>query len=234
MTQRHAWGVVSALVGASLWGFSGTLIEFMLANYAVSSLFITFVRAAGASVLFLGVIFVRNRQALREIMGDARALGRLVAFGACGVFCSQIAYLITIGFTNAGTATVLQSISIVMIMLATCIVAKRLPHAAEMLGLLLALVATVLIATQGDLGTLHLPAAGLFWGLLSACAATCYAMIAQPLYPRWGSFTVVGLGMVVSGVFSGALWGLAFAFPEIDAAVSAGRFAIVALEGAGL
>ena len=130
---------------------------------------------------------------------------------------------IAIGYTNAGTATVLQSTNIVMIMLATCIHVRRKPRVGELVGLVLALTATVLIATQGDLSSLSLPVAGLFWGLVSAVAAAGYSTLGKPLYPKWGSFTVVGLGMIAGGVVAFAIWLLAFAFPGIDAVASGGN-----------
>ena len=216
-------GVLSTLVGASLWGFSGTCSQFLLANYAISSLFITMARMVGSALIFLVIILARNRSAISEIMRDRASRRQLMLFGVFGLFMSQITYVITIGYTNAGTATVLQSTNIVMIMVITCIAARRAPRAAELVGLVLAFVATVLVATKGDLGSISIPAAGLAWGLLSAVAAAGYSMLPKPLYSKWGSFTVVGLGMAVGGVVAAALWGLAFAFPSIDSVASAGN-----------
>ena len=180
-------------------------------------------RMVGSGALFLAVIAVRDRDAIVQIARDRRAQRRLLLFGVGGLFMSQITYVIAIGYTNAGTATVLQSTNIVMIMVVTCIAAHRRPRVPELAGLLLALTATALIATQGDLSGLHLPAMGLFWGLASAVAAAGYSMLPKPLYPRWGSFTVVGLGMACGGVVATAVWGLAFAVPAIDAVASDGN-----------
>lgn len=221
--NRRALGIASTLVGASLWGFSGTCSQYLLSNYAISSLFITMVRTLGSAALFLPIIAIRYPNAFREIRADANALRRFALFGIGGLYGSQVTYVIAIGYTNAGTATVLQSTSIVLIMLATCLIARRLPHAAELVGLMLAVGATVLIATQGDLSGLHLPTMGLAWGLLSAIAAAGYSMLPKPLYPRWGSFTVVGVGMAIGGCAAALVWALAFAFPGIDVIASGGN-----------
>ena len=227
--NKRTLGIVSTLVGASLWGVSGTCVQYLLANYAISSLFIAMMRTVGAGLIFLVVLLVRNRAAVAEMLGDKRALARLVAFGVCGLYLSQATYIITIGYTNAGTATVLQSTSIVMIMLVTCALTPRFPRPRELAGLVLAFVATVLIATQGDLGELNIPFRGLVWGMISALTAVAYSMVPRPLYPRWGSFAVVGLGMLAGGIAATALWALAFAFPQIDALVSAGSLQGTAL-----
>ena len=110
---------MSTLVGASLWGFSGTCSQYLLSNYAISSLFITMMRMLGSAALFLPIIAIRNRNAFGEIRADGKALRRFALFGIGGLYGSQVTYVIAIGYTNAGTATVLQSTSIVLIMLVT-------------------------------------------------------------------------------------------------------------------
>ena len=221
--NRRVLGIASTLIGASLWGFSGTCSQFLVQNYAISSLFITMMRMLGAATLFLVVILVRYRAQVREALSSPWARRQLALFGVCGLFLSQITYVIAIGYTNAGTTTVLQSLNIVIIMLVTCVMSRRSPRPLELLGLVLALVATVLISTQGDLGTMNIPPMGLFWGLASAVAAACYSMLGGPLYPKWGSFPVVGMGMIAGGIVAAAFWALAFAFPGIDAVASAGN-----------
>ena len=216
-------GVVSTLAGAALWGFSGTCSQFLLSNYAISSLFITMVRMLGAGVLFLLFILVRERAAVAVIIRDSWARRRFVLFGVAGLYLCQLTYVIAIAHTNAGTATVMQSLNIVIIMVAACCMARRLPRATELAGLACALVATVLIATQGDLGTLGMPIMGLFWGFATAVAAAGYTMLPRSLYERWNSFTVVGLGMLIGGLAASVVWAAAFAFPAIDALASGGN-----------
>ena len=221
--NKRALGIASTLLGASLWGFSGTCSQFLVQNYAISSLFITMVRMLGAGALFLVVILARYRKQAGEILHSKWARRRLALFGIAGLFLSQITYVIAIGYTNAGTTTVLQATNIVMVMVATCVIVRRSPRAPEIAGLVLAFAATLIIATQGDFSGLNMPPEGLFWGLASAVAAAGYTMYGNPLYPKWGSFTVVGMGMMTGGVVAACVWGLAFAFPGIDAVASGGN-----------
>ena len=221
--NRRVIGIASTLVGASLWGLSGTCSQFLLANYAISSLFITMVRMLGAGVLFLAVLLVRSRAQLGEALRDPWSRRRFVLFGVAGLYLCQLTYVIAIGHTNAGTATVLQSLNIVIILIVTCVTVPRLPRKLEVAGLVLAFVATVLIATQGDLSGLHMPPLGLFWGLAAAVTAAIYLLLPRPLYPKWGSFMTVGLGMLVGGVAAAIVWALAFVMPGIDAVASGGN-----------
>ena len=222
MAKSRTWGVISTLVGASLWGFSGTCSQFLLENYAISCLFITMVRMLGAGAIFLAVILIRSRGELVEALRDKRARYRFAVFGALGLYACQVTYVILIGFTNAGTATVMQGLNIVIIMLVSCILARKAPNAREFVGMLLAFAAIVLIATQGKLTELALSPVTLFWGLATASAAAAYSMLPVPLYDKFSSFTVVGCGMCAGGIVAAIVWAAAFAFPSIDAVASAG------------
>lgn len=215
---RFWLGAVCALAGATLWGFSGACIQFLVEGYAVSSAFISFARAATAAVLFLALVLATRREALLSLLGSRAARRTLMLFGV-GLYLSQITYAISIEMTNAGTATVLQATCTVFVMLFTCLRARRLPRPADFAGLVAALAAAALIATQGDWGVIVLPAAGLAWGIANALSETLYIMAPQRLYGRWDRVTIIGVGMVVSGAVAAAVWLVAVALGVGPAAV---------------
>ncbi len=214
LRRRHAKGVACALVGAGLWGFSGACAQFLLANYDITPSFITAVRMLGAGVIFLLVLAVRNREQLAAMLSERRTVGQLAVFGGVGLFLCQITYTIVIGYTNAGTATVLQTTGIAFVMLFTCLIVRRLPQTREIVGLVAAVVATWLIATQGDLGALVLPPLGLAWGIANGLSVAFYIMYPKKLFARWGSFAVTGIGMLMGGVVATAVYVAGVAFGE--------------------
>lgn len=202
----HFWrGVACALGGATLWGFSGACIQFLGENYAITSSFISFVRAAVAAVLFIAVVLVTRREALLSLLGARAACGPLLLFGV-GLYLSQITYAISIEYTNAGTATVLQATCTVFVMLFTCLKLRRAPRLPDLIGLVCALAAATLIATQGDWGVIVLPVAGLAWGIGNALSETLYIMAPQRLYSRWDRVTIISCGMVISGIAAALVW----------------------------
>ncbi|WP_290073013.1 EamA family transporter, partial [Adlercreutzia caecimuris] len=185
-------------------------------------------RAATAAVLFLALVLATRREALLSLLGSRAARRTLMLFGV-GLYLSQITYAISIEMTNAGTATVLQATCTVFVMLFTCLRARRLPRPTDFAGLVAALAAAALIATQGDWGVIVLPAAGLAWSIANALSETLYIMAPQRLYGRWDRVTIIGVGMVVSGVAAAIVWlaaaaaslspapGAASLVPELDA-----------------
>ncbi len=217
----HFWrGVACALGGATLWGFSGACIQFLGENYAITSSFISFVRAAVAAVLFIAVALATRREALLSLLDARAARGPLLLFGV-GLYLSQITYAISIEYTNAGTATVLQATCTVFVMLFTCLKLRRAPRVPDLIGLVCALAAATLIATQGDWGVIVLPMAGLAWGIVNALSETLYIMAPQRLYGRWDRVTIIGVGMVVSGVAAAIVWLAAAAAAAVPAAGAA-------------
>lgn len=207
--RRRFWrGVVAALVGGAMWGFSGTCAQYLYQHYEIDPLFITWVRMLGSGILFLILLAFTQRGKLRAIAGDRRELGRLALFGIVGLFLCQFTYTTSVNATNAGTATVLQSLNTVFILAATCLMMRRAPRAMELGGLALALVATWLIATKGNLTALMIPPAGLAWGLINAASCTFYIMYPKHLFARWGSLPVTGIGMLIGGIAAVAIWGL--------------------------
>ena len=204
--NNFATGIVCALVGASLWGFSGACAQFLFAGYAISPLFLTTVRMIGAGAIFLAALAAAQRDKLHAIFHDRNSLKALFLFGSIGLLLSQLTYVISVAYTNAGTATVLQSLAIVFVMLFTCITLRRLPRAAEAVALVCAFAASLLIATKGDLGTLHLPLPGLVWGIINALSVAYYLIQPRPLFAKWGSLPVTGLGMLFGGFTMLAIW----------------------------
>ena len=191
-----------------MWGFSGTCAQYLYQHYEIDPLFITWVRMLGSGILFLILLAFIQRGKLRAIAGDNRELGRLALFGIAGLFLCQFTYTTSVNATNAGTATVLQSLNTVFILAATCLMMRRAPRAMELGGLALALVATWLIATKGNLTALMIPPAGLAWGLINAASCTFYIMYPKHLFARWGSLPVTGIGMLIGGIAAVAIWGL--------------------------
>lgn len=206
MGSSRFWrGVACALAGATLWGFSGACIQLLGENYDVSSTFISFARAAVAAVLFLALVLATRREALLSLLGARSARPALLLFGV-GLYLSQITYAVSIAYTNAGTATVLQATCTVFVMLFTCLRLRRLPRVADFIGLLCALAAATLIATQGDWGVIVLPLAGLAWGIANALSEALYIMAPQRLYGHWDRVTIISCGMVVSGAVAAVVW----------------------------
>ena len=231
--NRFGVGIACALVGASLWGFSGACAQFLFAGYAISPLFLTTVRMLGAGAVFLVVLVITQRERLRAIARDAESLRALFLFGSVGLLLSQLTYVISVAYTNAGTATVLQSLAIVFVMLFTCLTMRRLPRITEAAALVCAFAASLFIATKGDFGTLNVPAAGLIWGIINALSVAFYLIQPRKLFEKWGSLPVTGLGMLFGGCTMLLIWILFGAVAPAFGPQALALASVPALDGTG-
>lgn len=192
-------GIICALAGGICWGFSGTCAQLLMDDYGAPATWITCVRMVIAAVFFLALTVMRNWHDLVAVFRDWRSLVQIAAFAIFGVLLTQLSYLYAIGYTSAGVGTTIEQVGLVIIMLYVCLRARRLPRAREATGLVFALAGMLVIATQGDLGRLAIPAEGLTWGLISAVALAFYTLMPVRVLKKWGSMLVTGLAMLFGG-----------------------------------
>ena len=202
--RRTASGVFATLFGGLFWGFSGTCADFIFENYAVDTLWLACMRQLVSGGIFLVVILLTQRDKLFALLRNKRDMGILAVFAASGVLLNQLGYLMTIRLTNAGTATVLQCLQLIIIMVYACLTTHRAPRKRELAGVVLALVGTYLLATGGNPSNLAIPFEGLVVGLLAAVGASCMSIIPARLLREYGASVVTGMGMLLSGIVTSA------------------------------
>ena len=188
------------MLGGVCWGFSGTCGQYLFSRYGVSTLWLTCLRLLSGGVIMLALAAFRHRRELRDIWRSPGDAAMLVCYGVFGLLMCQYAYMTSISYSNAGTTTVLQTLSLVIIMLLTCLRLRRRPNRLETAALVLALLGTFLLATGGDPAHMVLSPQGLFWGLATAVAVTVYTLLPRRLLSRWNREAVNGWGMLIGGV----------------------------------
>ncbi|KXT76935.1 DMT family transporter [Streptococcus sp. DD12] len=195
-------GSLITLIAAICWGISGVSGQYLMANGVPINL-LSSLRLLIAGTILTVCVVLTDKTKLARILHQKKDLWLLVAFGIFGLMLNQYAYLQAIHYTNAGTATVLQYVTPVLILLFTCLVSRRLPSLIELVAILLAISGTYIMATHGQIGELAVTPIGLFWGLLSAVTYSLYILMPAGLIRKHGSFPVIGPAMLVAGlVFS--------------------------------
>ena len=199
-TKSHLLrGSLCTMLGGVCWGFSGTCGQYLFTRYGVSSLWLTCLRLLSGGVIMLALAAVRHRRELLRIWRSPADAAMLVGYGVFGLMMCQYAYMTSISYSNAGTTTVLQTLSLVIIMLLTCLRLRRRPNRVETVALVLALLGTFLLATGGDPAHMVLSPQGLFWGLATAVAVTVYTLLPRRLLARWNREAINGWGMLIGG-----------------------------------
>lgn len=193
-------GVIITLIAAVFWGFSGTCGQYIFDNFGADPTYLTAYRLLFAGSILMVLGFIKNGRIMVSVWRDRARRLRLVLFAVCGIMFCQLSYMEAIANSNSGTATTLQYIGPVLVMIVSCIFAKRLPQKKETLAIIFVVIGVFLIATHGNPGSLVLTPAGLSWGLASAVAVMLYTLLPVGLTEKYGSILVTGYGMFLGGI----------------------------------
>ncbi|MFO1445221.1 EamA family transporter [Bacillus sp. Bva_UNVM-123] len=199
-THARKKGIALVLIGAILWGVSGTVAQFLFQQQGFSPEWLVVVRLLLSGFLLLLFAYKYDKQSVWGILQNKYDLISISIFGILGMLAVQYTFFAAINHGNAATATILQYLAPVLIMCYTAFRLKRFPTIFEGLALILAVSGTFLLVTQGSIHTLSISGWALFWGLASAIALAFYTLHPLRLLARWGSTIVVGWGMLIGGV----------------------------------
>jgi drug/metabolite transporter (DMT)-like permease len=193
-------GVALVLMATILWGVSGTVAQFLFQSRGFHAEWLVVVRLLTAGMIMLSISYPKNKQSIWKVWGNRRDRIQLLLFGLFGMLGVQYTYFAAIEASNAATATILQYLGPVVILLYLVLRAKRLPTNIELTVIGLALTGTFLLVTNGTLDSLTLSGWGLFWGISSAVALAFYTLQPSHLTQKWGTMLVVGWGMFIGGI----------------------------------
>lgn len=195
-------GMALVLTGATLWGISGTVAQYLFQHQGFSPEWLVVIRLLISGVILLAIASSnsKEKQAVWKIWRNKRDIGSLLLFSILGMLAVQYTYFAAIKYSNAATATVLQYLAPAMITCYFAILSKKLPSSKEFLAVVLALIGTFLLVTQGNIQTLSISGWALFWGLASAVALAFYTLQPHKLLAKWGSTIVIGWGMLIGGI----------------------------------
>ncbi len=193
-------GAFLALLPGVLWGLSGVFGQYLFQQRGISAEWLVTTRLLISGSLMLIISFAGSKEKTLAIFHDRKDAGRLLIFAIFGLMAVQLTYFVAIAKSNAPTATILQYVFPVMIVLYTAVRGHKLPNKKEVVAVILAMVGIFLLVTHGNPGTLSITVEALVWGLSSAVAMAFYTMYPGSLQKRWGSPVVVGWGMLFGGI----------------------------------
>ncbi|WP_066291152.1 DMT family transporter [Bacillus sp. FJAT-29937] len=194
-------GIILVLIGAILWGVSGTVAQFLFQHQGFSPEWVVVVRLLISGTILLGIAYKKEKHRIWAIWKIKHDAFSITLFGILGMLAAQYTFFAAIHHGNAATATVLQYLAPVLIMCYSAFRSKRVPTIIEGFALILAIAGTFLLVTKGSLHTLSISGLALFWGLTSAVALAYYTLKPLKLLANWGSTIVVGWGMLIGGIF---------------------------------
>ena len=191
-------GIIMVLGGASLWGASGVAVQYLFEAQHLDPTWLASVRMLVAGFIML-LFHYHGGGDVFSIWQNARYRKQLVIFGIFGMMATQYTYYLAINYGNAATATILQYLMPVIVLVYAVWKLKRRPDRTEVLAVLLAMFGTYLLITKGQWDKLAISEETLFWGVLSAFAMAFYTIQPKDLLLKYSSAIVIGWAMIIGG-----------------------------------
>ena len=193
-------GTLLTILGATCWGLSGVLGEYLLNISKLDSKWVISTRLFYSGLILVLILLFKNKDSLLKVFSDKKDILSLMNFSFLGLLICQGTYFLAIKYTNAGMATVIQFTGPVMIMVFYCIVNRRAPIPREVIAITAALFGVVLMATHLDFSKLNISSVGLFWGILSAIGLASYNISSLHLTAKYGVMPTIAWGLLISGI----------------------------------
>ena len=199
-------GTIYSLLSGLIWGICGILGEYFFSHYQVSSGWITSMRllVAGSFVIILSSLKLQFQ--LFDIWRNRNNYLPFLAYAILGIFSVQFFFYLCVEYSNATTATILQFISPVFILIYNRIIYKKKASKKAIFYVLTAMLGVFLMATKGDLSKLSITPLALLTGLLSALGVMFNVILPQRFAKKYGFVPTVGWGMIIAGLFSNFLY----------------------------
>ncbi|WP_099469702.1 DMT family transporter [Konateibacter massiliensis] len=227
--RKRIAGILITLLGGIFWGMSGACGQYLFEYKDVTSKWLVPIRLVVAGYVMLSYFLVKDRKTTMSVWKTKRNAIDIVIYGLAGLMLCQYTYFATIEHSNAGTATVLQYMSPVMIMVVVCLMTRKLPKAAEVIAMVCALAGIFLIATHGKFNELVISKEALFYGIVSALTVVIYNLQPKSLMRQFSTPLLLAWAMTIGGTALFILFRPWTYSPIIDAETIAAMFAIIVL-----
>lgn len=200
--SQNTKGICFAVIGGTCWGLSGVMGKYLFDERQLTAVWLVTVRLLAAGILMLALAWTRKRNGIFDVWKRKDSAVSQFIFCIFGMAACQMSYFLAVQYSNPGTATVLQYLGPVLIMIFCLVRDRRLPRVLELAVLASVIIGVFLLATHGQPGNLAVTEQALFWGLMSAVTCAVYNIQPEKLLKEFGTLETVGWGMLIGGVLA--------------------------------
>lgn len=192
-------GLIMIITGATFWGATGPMMEWLLSNTEMSVSFMLTIRLLLAGIILLTLLKLQGKQITLPWRQKVWAR-QLIIFGVLGMLGVQYTFVSSIDTSNAVIATLFQFLAPIYIIVFVSWRHRKLPPVIQVLGILVTLVGLFLLLTNGSLSGFSLSTIAIFWGIAVGLAFSFYTLYPAHLMQVWGVLVSVGWAMVIGGL----------------------------------
>ena len=200
-TNKRIVGIIFVLMGASFWGIGGTAANYLFETADISVNWFVSTRLVISGILLLGIqLLLTGRKIVFTIWKNPQKRLSLIIFSLLGMLLVQYSYMASIAEGNAAVATLLQYLAPIYIIIWVIFRGHQRLHVSDVIAILLTIIGTLLLLTNGSFKGLSVPGIAIVWGIISGLSLAFYTLYARNLLRFYSSVTVVGWAMIIAGV----------------------------------
>lgn len=193
-------GIMWAMLASTLWGISGTVMQFVSQNQAIPADWFLSVRTLSAGIILLTIGFIRQGTKIFNVFKSWAAIGQLVAYATLGLMANMYTFYVSIERGTAAAATILQYLSPLFIVLGTLLFKRELPLRTDLVAFSISLLGVFLAITKGNVHELAIPMDALVWGILAGVTAALYVVLPRNIVADNSPVVILGWGTLIAGI----------------------------------
>ena len=189
-TNRYMKGIMWAMLASTLWGVSGTVMQFVSQNQAIPADWFLSVRTLSAGIILLAIGFVQQGTKIFKVFRSWASVGQLVAYATVGLMANMYTFYISIERGTAAAATILQYLSPLFIVLGTLLFKRELPLRTDLIAFAVSLLGVFLAITKGNIHELAIP----------GVTAALYVVLPRKIVAENSPVVILGWGTLIAGI----------------------------------
>ena len=205
MERKKIVGTICGIMTGICWSLSGVFAQYLFEIKDVQANWMIPIRLVAAGMILFTYMFLTNKEELLAVAKEKKDFVQTIIAGVFGTMLFQATFFKAVEASNAGTATVLQYLAPVVIMIYICIMQKRLPNKIEVISIFLAVGGVFLIATHGNVESLSMTPEGLFWGIACAVGMFLDTIIPERLNKKYSSIAIMAWSFLFGGIAAGVV-----------------------------
>jgi drug/metabolite transporter (DMT)-like permease len=199
--NKNVKGAFLSILGGACWGLSGSCGQYLFTQQGMDSKWLVPIRLGCAGILLFLFCLIKYGKKTFEPWQTKKNAWDLIIYGLFGISCCQFLYFLTIQLSTAGAATILQDLSPIFILLATCMIDHRRPKGREIGAITLAMIGVILITTHGSLNSSAVSVPALLAGTACAFCVMIYNVEPQKLLEQFPVTILQGWAFLMGGFF---------------------------------
>lgn len=201
-------GIFYIVVGSTLWGLSGPMMEWIFERTNMSISFVIAIRLTLSGLILLALL-TAMRENVTDVWKQPKVLVQISLFSIIGVLGLQYMFLAALEASNSIMATLFQFSAPIIIVIYVSLLHKMLPPRQQVIGIIGTLFGLFLLLTNGSLQQLVVSPKAILFGIGLGVTYVFYTLYPSKLMKDWGVLVILSWAMLFGGFVTaivGQIW----------------------------